>query len=273
MADSVAPSRAPGRHQRKLRNLLLDPAFQLKYAGYLVGIAVFLSASLGFLVVRTSSELVAQSQRTVAQGERIVALGDEVVDESRKVSAVVRMNIVKDPVYQNDAALLEAFNSEADEQDGRLAKQKASLEEQRTALSREAKAIVASQERLIFTVFAALFVLVVGIGLAGIVVTHKVSGPIFKMKRHLRAVARGDLGVPWGLRKGDELVDFFETFRQMVIALRGHKQKELEELRLAIEELRGDVPEERLARLEQLASNCERSLADAPPALSSISSV
>ena len=44
MTESLGPSiPAGGRHQRRLRNYLLDPPFQLKYSGYLVGIAVLLS--------------------------------------------------------------------------------------------------------------------------------------------------------------------------------------------------------------------------------------
>ena len=41
MADAAtAPAQAGGRHQRRLRNYLLDTHFQLKYTGYLVAIAI-----------------------------------------------------------------------------------------------------------------------------------------------------------------------------------------------------------------------------------------
>src|SRR5688572_105973 len=111
MADTKPPAQATGRHQRSIKNLLLDKKFQLKYTAYLMAIAFILSASLGFVLFRTSSKLVEQSARSAAQGTQIVDLGKEVVDESKKVSAVVRMNIVKDPIYQDDPDLLAAFNS------------------------------------------------------------------------------------------------------------------------------------------------------------------
>jgi geranylgeranyl reductase len=55
---------------------------------------------------------------------------------------------------------------------------------------------------------------------AGIVFTHKVAGPIFKMKRLLRQVGAGKLVLRERLRKGDELQHFFEVFEEMVAELR-----------------------------------------------------
>ena len=58
--------------------------------------------------------------------------------------------------------------------------------------------------------------MVVLIGLLGIYFTHKVAGPVYKMKRLLKQVGQGNLRVEARLRKGDELQDFFDTFTQMV---------------------------------------------------------
>jgi hypothetical protein len=258
--SSIGPS--PGRHQRKLRNLLLDPAFQLKYAGYLVVIAIFLSVTLGLALFRSSSTILAQSERNVVQGGQIVSLGREVVDESRKVSAVVRMNIVKDPVYQDNPDLLDAFNQDAELQNRRLEEQHRRLEEQSRSLVEQAASLRKFQKTLLWTLVGLLSALVVGIGLAGIFVTHKVAGPIYKMKRHLRDVTKGRLQVPWGLRKGDELVEFFEAFRQMVISLREARTREVEELERALAELREDISPVRLERLDRLRDSLRKGLAD-----------
>lgn len=249
-----------GRHQRKLRNLLLDPAFQLKYAGYLVLIAIFLSVTLGFALFRSSSTILEQSEQSVEQGTRIVALGREVVDESRKVSAVVRMNIVKDPVYRDNPDLLEAFNQDADTQNLRLEEQHRRLETQSRSLVAQAEALRRSQRTLTWTLVGLLTALVVGIGLAGIFVTHKVAGPIFKMRRHLRDVAKGRLTVPFGLRKGDELVEFFNGFRDMVLALRESRQNEIEEIERTLVELREELPPTKLERLERLRNQLRAGL-------------
>lgn len=256
---SVSPS-STGRHQRKVRNLLLDKHFQLKYSAYLMAIAAVLGAGLGVVLWQTSGELVAQSRQAAAQGERIVQLGREVVDESRKVSAVVRMNIVKDPVYQDDPDLLAAFNSEAQKQDEKLDQQRASLEHQRSILAQQAVELDRFHRTMLVSLFLGLFVLVLCIGLAGVVVTHKVAGPIFKMKRHLRQVTAGELEVPWGLRKGDELVDFFDTFRSMVASLRSARESQIVTISETIESLEGQVDPARLAPLKKLRLELEKGL-------------
>src|SRR5262245_32613936 len=98
MAEAASLSPGVGsRHQRRVKNYLLDRHFQLKYSSYLVLLAVVLSAGLGFMLFRSSSEVIDQSAKTVSQGDEVVARGREVVAESQKVSAVVQMNIIKDP--------------------------------------------------------------------------------------------------------------------------------------------------------------------------------
>lgn len=219
----VASLPSPGRHQRRMKNYLLDRHFQLKYSSYLVGITLVLSACLGFLLWRTSESVISQSQEVVRHGR-------EVVEESRKVSAVVQMNIVKDPVYSDNPALLEAFKSDATRQDELLRQQQKTLENQAVSLARQ-------QSVMLYSLCGALLLLVVLIGVAGIVVTHRVAGPIYKMKLNLKAVADGRLNVPTPLRKGDELVDFFEAYRAMVIALRTRQESEIEKLDGAIQAL------------------------------------
>src|SRR5262245_56168382 len=124
MAEAASHSTGvSGRHQRRVKNYLLDSHFQLKYSGYLVLLAVALSAGLGFMLFRSSSDVINQSAATVRQGDEVVARGREVVAESQKVSAVVQMNIIKDPVYSDNPALLDAFKADAAEQDARLKKQ------------------------------------------------------------------------------------------------------------------------------------------------------
>lgn len=249
-----------GRHQRSMKNLLLDKHFQLKYTAYLVAIAFVLSASLGVILFLTSGELVEQSARSAEQGTQIVDLGKEVVGESRKVSAVVRMNIVKDPIYQDDPDLLAAFNRDADDQDKKLDAQHAQLERQREALVKQAANLERFHSIMLWTLTGALTLLVVAIGMAGIFVTHKVAGPIFKMKRHLGEVAEGKYQVPWSLRKGDELVEFFEAFRTMVVALRADREKQIERLDDVLVALGDAGPPEAKEKVQALKADLETSL-------------
>jgi nitrate/nitrite-specific signal transduction histidine kinase len=257
---ATAPLPATGRHQRRFRNYLLDSHFQLKYTGYLVGIALLFSISLGLLIWRTSVAVIAQSHQAVHQGEQVVERGREVVSESQKVSEVVKMNIIKDPVYSDNPALLDAFKADADKQDERLTAQQQALEGQATALREQASSLTEKQHIMLFTLVGALSLLVVLIGFAGIFVTHKVAGPIFKMKRQISDVGEGRLKIPGKLRKGDELVEFFETFETMVRNLRQRQEEEIEKLERAINTLEPKAEPGELEPLYQLRKEMKAAL-------------
>ena len=65
--------------------------------------------------------------------------------------------------------------------------------------------------------------LVILLLLMGIVITHRIVGPVHKMKRLLRRVSTGRLVIEDRLRKGDELEDLFDTFLQMTYSLRAQQ--------------------------------------------------
>ena len=61
----------------------------------------------------------------------------------------------------------------------------------------------------------------------GIVITHRIVGPVHKLKRLLRRVGTGRLVVEERLRRGDELEDLFDTFLQMTYSLRAMQNARL----------------------------------------------
>lgn len=257
---TTASAASSGRHQRRLRNYLLDAHFQLKYAGYLVGITLVLSVLLGLILWRTSDAVIEQSRESVAVGEQVVQRGREVVDESKKVNAVVQMNIVRDPAYADNPALLTAFQSDAKANDDKLTAQQAGLEDQARRLKGQSEKLAVQQRQIGSALVGVLALLVVLVGLAGIVVTHKIAGPIFKMKKQLRALRDGDYKVPYPLRKGDELVDFFEEFRSMVTALRRRQEEEIALLDRAIANLEPRTQADELRELRSLRAEMQASL-------------
>jgi nitrogen fixation/metabolism regulation signal transduction histidine kinase len=247
MAEQISTSVPPGaRHKRHLRNYLLDPSFQLKYANFVAAIALVLSGTLGYLLWQTSSEMVDQSKKAVS-------LGKDVIDESLKVSEVVRMNIIKDPVYSENPVLKDAFEADAKEQDAKLHQSQAELREQAAALETQS----AHYSRLLI---AALSLLVIALWMAGIVITHKVAGPVYKMKRQIRDLQRGNFKVPSPLRKGDELKSFFDAFNDMVESLRARQRDEIERIDATLESLGQEVSDEKLAPLRDLRSEMATSL-------------
>jgi nitrogen fixation/metabolism regulation signal transduction histidine kinase len=217
---SAAPKDAPA-HQRSVRNYLLDRNFQLKYAGLLAGMALVLSVALGVLVWETSSEVIAQGQKTVERGQLVVV-------QSRRVSQVVSMNIARE--YKDDPELAKTFGEAASVDEQKLTEEQGRLERDAAFLARQ-------QRQLLVGLIAILAILVVAVGLVGIVFTHKVAGPVFKMKRLLRQVGEGKLVVRERLRKGDELQHFFEAFEGMVGGLRQRQEAEIARVDKILEKL------------------------------------
>jgi methyl-accepting chemotaxis protein len=258
--SSLSAGPPTGRHQRKLRNYLLDSHFQLKYAGFLVGIALVLSASLGLILWRTSYAVISQSRESVLVGEQVVERGRDLVKESKKVNAVVQMNIVRDPAYADNPGLLAAFQSDAKENDDKLNGQQTGLEDQEQRLKEQSSKLEEQHRSIGTALVVVLALLVIGVGLAGIVVTHRVAGPIYKMKKQLRDLRRGNYEVPAPLRKGDELVDFFEEFRKMVGELRRRQEEEIALLDRAILNLRDKTSEGELSELTSLRTHMRGSL-------------
>ncbi len=259
MADAAAgPSAPSGRHQRSVRNYLLDSRFQLKYAGYFVGITLVLSVLLGGLLWSAGGKVIAQSQETVEQGKLVVELGGQVLTESQKVSKVVSMNIAKE--YGDDPNLKAQFDKDAAEQAARLTEQQTRIEGQAKMLESQQGALREQQSLLFGTLVLLLGLLTVGVGVAGILVTHKVAGPIFKMKRQLADVGAGSLRMPSKLRKGDELVEFFETFESMVASLRQRQEREIASLDAVIAQLGDSAPPEALAAVKRLREEMRAAL-------------
>ena len=106
--------------------------------------------------------------------------GKALLDESRKVSAVVSMNIAKE--YADNPELLAVFKQDNAEQERKLNEEQARLEDVSRSLQQQATNLAAQQRNTLFMVFGGMSLLVFVIGIAGIVFTHKIAGPIFKMK-------------------------------------------------------------------------------------------
>ena len=78
--------------------------------------------------------------------------------------------------------------------------------------------------------------------------------------KQLRDLRKGNYDVPAPLRKGDELVDFFEEFRRMVGELRRRQEEEIALLDRAILNLREKTSESELAELNSLRTHMRGSL-------------
>jgi nitrogen fixation/metabolism regulation signal transduction histidine kinase len=233
-----------GSYKRSVRNYLLDSRFQLKYTSYLVGVALVISGVMGSVVYTTTRSMVVESQKVVQEAQKVS-------EESKKVSEVSRMNI-KD-LAADSPELLAEFNKEADEHDQAIAAQQRAIADQQVVL-------IHRQTVLIYSLVGGLALMVLLIGLFGIYFTHKVAGPIYKMKRLLAQVGKGSLTVQARLRKGDELQDFFDVFSQMVASLRSFEQKQLDDIEVAIAAVDGGKKDDAKAALARVRETMHTAL-------------
>lgn len=79
--------------------------------------------------------------------------------------------------------------------------------------------------------------LTIALGLTGILVTHRVVGPTYRMKRLFEHVGEGRLEVNTGIRKGDELQDLYRSFAEMVESLREQRAEDIARLEATVVKL------------------------------------
>lgn len=106
-------------------------------------------------------------------------------------------------------------------------------------------------------------VLVISISAVGILITHKVAGPLFKITSFFARVRENRLGaIPTSLRKGDELQEFYGSFRDMHLALRAKVAEDVRLLGDAVAALEtgGPTAQKALEELRKLKLNKEESL-------------
>lgn len=94
------------------------------------------------------------------------------------------------------------------------------------------------------------------LALVGLLVTHRVAGPVYVMSHYLGVLGRGRYPIMRPLRRGDELQEFFEQFQAAIEALRVREVEEAEAIDHALAQLEGlsTTPEANaaLARLREL---------------------
>ena len=118
-----------------------------------------------------------------------------------------------------------------------------------------------ADQQLLLMIIGGIAILVLSLGFTGIVVTHRVVGPAFKMKSLFRHVADGHLKLYGRLREGDELQDVFLEFERMIERRRANQRDEITQLESAIERARSaGAPEAVVDDLVALRDRMEKEL-------------
>ena len=109
--------------------------------------------------------------------------------------------------------------------------------------------------------------LVIILSLYLILMTHKVAGPLFKVSMYFDRMADGRLGIVTPLRKGDMLVDFFTSFKDMHDTIRERAKADVATMEKSLEALRsaqasGDYRGEAKDKLTEALDAMEKHVAD-----------
>jgi nitrogen fixation/metabolism regulation signal transduction histidine kinase len=125
-------------------------------------------------------------------------------------------------------------------------------------LEREAEK---ADRTVLIGILTGILCLAVALGLTGIIVTHKLVGPAYKIRLLLAEVRDGHLNVEGSLRKGDELRDVFVSFEEMVQSLRTAQTKEVEQLEAALARARtSGVSSEALQEIVEVIERMKKTL-------------
>jgi HAMP domain-containing protein len=246
------PGTELGVPKRRLRNYLLDARIQLKFTAYMLAVSVGIAVLLGTFLVNTTQALLRETQEAVEARSVAAETSRELSRATLTDQLLQRMN---DPVF---ARQLEEESRRID----------ARYEQERLAVVTARSDLVRRQKVTWLVLAGTLVAFIAIIALTTIVVTHRVVGPIYRIRRLIHAVADGDLQVSTHqLREADELKDLFADVTGMVHSLRSLQEEDLAALDRAVRAARdaGAGPEA-LAQLEVLSARLRGRLGDEPTA-------
>ncbi len=94
------------------------------------------------------------------------------------------------------------------------------------------------RQRLIFWVLVgAGVILALGLLAFGIKMTHRVAGPLYKVTLYMAKLRDGLYDTVYNLRKGDQLIGFYEHFKAAHAGMRGLQDEDLVRLRALLAEV------------------------------------
>lgn len=263
-STSSSASLNKGQEQRKLRNLLIDSSYQMRYALFGGLITLVLCAVLALVVLwqSRSAHHTFTEQRTRATDlvrkqlltntKLVEQMRQDTIKDLEKVlqtaTAMISIQTKSKETAVKEAALLAKQEMEKDDKERILREKEANktLLAQRKKADREMVAALHNQDAewlkqskqqqqvllVVILVFGLVVVLI--IFLFNIQFSHKAAGPLFKIRRYIEQIREGHYGRIGTLRKGDHLVDFHEQFRSMHESLIEQIQADIQALESAI---------------------------------------
>ncbi len=223
-------------YKRSWKNLLINKRYQLRFTLFMVGLSALLMVGLGTWVMSVADETTAVSKTSVrgdacpklpavnptgaaAEGDPAVPAPSMKLDEaggsaapapgSAAGSAAAGDEELRHVKVQIDESSMTLTPTLPPDFADRVAAHWACELRQAAKFDR----LEHGRLRILWAMIATGIALVIGLALYGIKMTHRVAGPLFKVGLYLTKMRDGRFDKVYNLRKGDQLVDFYDQFK------------------------------------------------------------
>lgn len=222
--------------RRSVRNLLIDRRLQLGFAFRVVAVAALVAGGMGAFLWWTSRQLSEQLEEAVDARSTAAQTSKELGQVALSSRLLERLN---DPSIEHE--LLEES-----------ARIDARYEADRAAIVKERAELLHRQGVMGLMIALGFGALAVGVVLAGIADTHRIVGPLYRLRKLLLEVGEGTLSEPPRVREHDQFRALFEAFTQMNEALQARAGRELERLDRAVRTMESGDSATALGELRRL---------------------
>jgi hypothetical protein len=254
-------------YKRSWKNLLINKRYQLRFTLFMVGLSALLMVGLGIWVMSVANEATAVSMTSV-RGDacpRLPSLEPE--DDVRVPAPSMKLD---EPAAAPRDDEPRRGNVQIDESSMTLTQTvPPDLADQIIAhWTCELRQVAAFDSlergrlRILWAMILTGIALVLGLALYGIKMTHRVAGPLFKVSLYLTKMRAGRFDKVYNLRKGDQLVEFYDHFKLAhdgVVAMQREDISQISAV-IAAAEAAGAGAHPSIAALRELVARKEKSI-------------
>ena len=284
-------------YKRSWRTLLINKQYQLRFTLFMVGLSALLIAALGWWVMQTANEATNVAIGQV-RGEPCPALPDisqPADDADAPPTAPTPMKLpANDPAAGSGSASGSgsgsASGSDSADDDLEAARHHRTVTVTLSSITEtlppdyanvvaqhwtctidhagKISELRAGKRTILYVLIATGLLLIAALAIYGIKTTHKVAGPLYKVTLYFQKMRDGRYDKVWPLRKGDQLVAFYDHFRQAHAGVVKLEQDDVERIRALLDAaesagLAGKSPEvdAAIAELKAALERKEKALA------------
>jgi hypothetical protein len=248
-------------YKRSWKNLLINKRYQLRFTLFMAGLAALLMTLLGWWVTRVAGEATSVA-RSRQRGRVCPSLPEEVAVKPAPAPTpdAAPPDEPDDPDSPRHRVVMEPSTIKIEEGAAPptpppVAKlteaEKAKIHAEREAcerdITRQIAKIDANNRLILYVMVGSGVLLTFGLALFGIKMTHKVAGPLHKVTLYLGKMRDGRYDKVYDLRKGDQLVEFYEHFKHAHAGVIAMEHADIERIKAALDALAADGVLERSA--------------------------